>query len=138
MCYSGEQVCRNGEVSTVFVNNIRSRVHWRWLWRIFQNQGTVVDVFIPRKRSSRGRKFGFVRFVSKDDANRAVKMLNGAWRLDFRLGVNLARFNSRSNYYRKVQTSRGTNPNNQENVDNGVLNDNNTRKLVEELVEIQN
>ncbi|XVF28964.1 hypothetical protein REPUB_Repub15cG0078800 [Reevesia pubescens] len=68
----------------------------------FQNQGKVVDVFIPRKSSLNGRKFVFVRFMDRIDARRAVNMLNGAWLFDFRLAVSFAKFNCRSTFWRKI------------------------------------
>ncbi|XVF37153.1 hypothetical protein REPUB_Repub19eG0121300 [Reevesia pubescens] len=64
--------------STVFVNNLSPRVHWRWLWKIFQYHGRVVDVFIPRKRGVKARKFGFFCFENQVAASRAARMLNGA------------------------------------------------------------
>ncbi|XVF11023.1 hypothetical protein REPUB_Repub07fG0233500 [Reevesia pubescens] len=72
-------------VFSVFVNNIPTRVHWRWLRKIFQWHGTVIDVFIPKKRSSSGKKFGFVHFASLREAKTAVGRLNGAWILDHRI-----------------------------------------------------
>ncbi|XVF23991.1 hypothetical protein REPUB_Repub13aG0087900 [Reevesia pubescens] len=36
------------------------------------------------------------------EAKLAAQKLNGAWLLDFHIGVNLARFNARSDYWRKV------------------------------------
>ncbi|XVF23078.1 hypothetical protein REPUB_Repub13aG0006900 [Reevesia pubescens] len=63
--------------------------------------------------SLEGRKFGFCTFCELEDARHAVKMHIGAWLLDFRLGVSLTRFNSRSNYWRKVQPSSNSVPNNQ-------------------------
>ncbi|XWS18540.1 hypothetical protein CRYUN_Cryun32bG0053600 [Craigia yunnanensis] len=50
-----------GSIFTVFVNNIPSKVHWRWLWRTFQHHGEILDVFIPRKRSKMGRMIGLAR-----------------------------------------------------------------------------
>ncbi|XVF37363.1 hypothetical protein REPUB_Repub20aG0001600 [Reevesia pubescens] len=101
----GDQGFKKEGLATVFVNNLPPRVHWRWLWKIFQNHGNVVDVFIPRNRGVKGRKFSFVRFVNQVTARRAVIMLNGSWLFDFQLGVNLARFNARSNYLRRVKPS---------------------------------
>ncbi|OMO62744.1 hypothetical protein COLO4_32924 [Corchorus olitorius] len=91
------------EVSTVFVNNIPPKVHWRWLTEIFQRYGDVMDVFIPQKRRKRDRKFGFVRFSIMDDARRASSRLNRTWLLDYRIGVNVTRFNGRLTYWRRVQ-----------------------------------
>ncbi|XVF30044.1 hypothetical protein REPUB_Repub16aG0023400 [Reevesia pubescens] len=96
-------------ISTVFVNNIPPEVNWRWLGQIIQNYGRVADVFIPMKRSAKGRKFGFVRFYRWEEAIRAVNSLNGVWLLDYRIGVNIARFNSRSSFWRKINPSNRIN-----------------------------
>ncbi|XVF07730.1 hypothetical protein REPUB_Repub06bG0165000 [Reevesia pubescens] len=100
-----ESVSWNRGYTTVYVNNIPPTIHWRWLWMIFQNQGKVVDVYIPQKRNLNGRKFGFVRFREWNDANRAVSALNGAWLFDFCLTVSFAKSNSRSSYGRKFVSS---------------------------------
>ncbi|XVF04709.1 hypothetical protein REPUB_Repub05bG0108400 [Reevesia pubescens] len=84
-------------VTTVFVNNIPRRVHWTWLGRIFRRLGRVIDVFIPKKISNRGYRFGFVRFVTFEEAKRAANALNGAWVLEHRIEVNVARFGKASN-----------------------------------------
>ncbi|XVF30422.1 hypothetical protein REPUB_Repub16aG0055900 [Reevesia pubescens] len=42
----------------------------------------VIDVFIPKKRSSSGKKFNFVRFASLRKAKTVVGRLSGAWILD--------------------------------------------------------
>ncbi|XVF29553.1 hypothetical protein REPUB_Repub15cG0131300 [Reevesia pubescens] len=77
----------NSQISTVLVNNLPPTAYWRWVWQIFKHQGTVVDVFIPKERNVRGRRFGFVRFSTRNDAYRTVKALNGAWLMDYRLNV---------------------------------------------------
>ncbi|XVF23290.1 hypothetical protein REPUB_Repub13aG0024100 [Reevesia pubescens] len=98
----------SGAVTSVFVNNIPQKVHWRWLWTIFEHYGRVLDVFIPRKRSRLGKRYGFVRFASRPAALTAIKSLNGAWLLNSRIGVNIARFRGRTSYWRKIPTT--TNP----------------------------
>ncbi|XVE99818.1 hypothetical protein REPUB_Repub03eG0234200 [Reevesia pubescens] len=104
-------------VTSVFVNNIPQKVHWRWLWRIFSNHAKVADVFIPKKRSRNGSRYGFVRFVSRFDAYKVVKRLNGTWLLNSRLAVNIARFKGRSEYWRKVTpTTKSNSSPNQEAV----------------------
>ncbi|XVF31148.1 hypothetical protein REPUB_Repub16aG0120700 [Reevesia pubescens] len=60
----------------------------------FPKSRACVDVFISRKRSSYGRKFGFVHFESMELALCASKRFNGTWLLAYRLGVNLAKFNA--------------------------------------------
>ncbi|XVF15686.1 hypothetical protein REPUB_Repub09cG0176600 [Reevesia pubescens] len=92
-------------VFSIFVNNIPAKVHWRWLQNIFDFHGKVVDVFILKKRSNRGQKFGFVRFASLSEAKTTARSLNGVWLLDHRIKVNFSRFNARSSYWRKVSSS---------------------------------
>ncbi|XVF38651.1 hypothetical protein REPUB_Repub20aG0120800 [Reevesia pubescens] len=93
-------------IFTVFVNNLPPSVYRRWVWQIFLHHGKVVDVFIPKKRNVSGRCFGFVRFASKEDAARAVKNLNGAWLLDYRINVNFARFNPRVDSWNESDKSK--------------------------------
>ncbi|XVF09643.1 hypothetical protein REPUB_Repub07fG0111900 [Reevesia pubescens] len=95
-----------GVVTSVFVKNIPKKVHWRWLWKIFENHGKVVDVFIPRKRSGLGKRYGFVYFAFRPAALTAITRLNGAWLLNSRIGVNIARFRGRTSYWRKISTSK--------------------------------
>ncbi|XVF32255.1 hypothetical protein REPUB_Repub17cG0065800 [Reevesia pubescens] len=95
----------SGVVTSVFVNNIPQKVHWRWLWTIFEHHGRVVDVFIPRKRNGLGKQYGFVHFAFRPAALTAIRRLNGAWLLNSKIGVNIARFRSRTSYWRKVSTS---------------------------------
>ncbi|XVF18378.1 hypothetical protein REPUB_Repub11eG0016200 [Reevesia pubescens] len=97
-------------VTSMFVNNIPNQVHWRWLWNIFSNHGDVVDVFIPKKRSKSGRRYGFVRFSNHPDALKVINRLNGVWLLNSRIGVNFARFKGRTSYWRKVPKSPSAKP----------------------------
>ncbi|XVF38373.1 hypothetical protein REPUB_Repub20aG0095900 [Reevesia pubescens] len=95
------------KVFTVFVNNLPQRANQRWLSTIFQKFGRVVDVFIPLKRSKWGKKIAFVRFGSLNDANRAILNLNGVFFLDHKIGVNMARFNPRKEFWRKRESFKG-------------------------------
>ncbi|XVF08143.1 hypothetical protein REPUB_Repub06bG0200500 [Reevesia pubescens] len=89
-------------VFTVFVNNVPPKVHWRWLRRVFQRFGNVVDVLIPRKRNRLGSKMSFVRFESVLKARNAQRQLNGVWFLDYRIRVNFAKYNPRRSLWRKT------------------------------------
>ncbi|KAL4352857.1 hypothetical protein GQ457_06G008930 [Hibiscus cannabinus] len=88
---------------TVFVGNLSPKVHWRFLKKLFQRFGRVLDVFIPRKSYLSGSNFGFVRFPSLREAETTVFMFNGAWVVDRRIQVNIAKFGCRSTYWRKKQ-----------------------------------
>lgn len=47
---------------------------------------------MPKKRNRGGKKFGFTRFGKREDAVKAVERTNGVWLEDFKLGVNIAKF----------------------------------------------
>ncbi|GKB92403.1 RNA-directed DNA polymerase, eukaryota [Tanacetum coccineum] len=48
---------------SIFVTNFPDSVNSRDLWRECSVYGTVVDVFIPSKKSKAGKRFAFVRFI---------------------------------------------------------------------------
>ncbi|KAK8577076.1 hypothetical protein V6N13_122071 [Hibiscus sabdariffa] len=81
-------------------------MHWKELWHAFGRYGDVVDAFIAIKISRGWKRFGFVRFVRRLDAVRAMSRLNGFYLYGFRISVAFAKFNGRSKYWRKVR-SRG-------------------------------
>ncbi|KAK5845505.1 hypothetical protein PVK06_001696 [Gossypium arboreum] len=85
----------------LFVNNLLDRKNWRWVRSIFGKYGKVVDVVIPKKRSRTRKKFAFLRFYFKNEVVRAMRRLNGSLILDKRIGVNLAKFGSRTTYWRR-------------------------------------
>ncbi|KAK8674637.1 hypothetical protein V6N13_032746 [Hibiscus sabdariffa] len=95
------QLCLVQGVFLVFVGNLSPKVHWRHLKKLFQRFGQVLDVFIPKKTDLYGSKFGFVRFSTLREAETTAYMFGGAWVVDRRIRVNLARYRSRSNYWRR-------------------------------------
>ncbi|GKA50366.1 RNA-directed DNA polymerase, eukaryota [Tanacetum coccineum] len=54
--------------------------------------GTVVDVFIPFKKSKAGKRFAFVRFIKVKDLDRLVENLCTIWIGRFHIHANIARF----------------------------------------------
>ncbi|KAK8681352.1 hypothetical protein V6N13_053756 [Hibiscus sabdariffa] len=64
-------------IYTLCVENIPKAMQWKGLWHAFERDGDVIEAYIARKLSISGRKFGFVRFKSRDDATRAIDRLNG-------------------------------------------------------------
>ncbi|GJT17945.1 RNA-directed DNA polymerase, eukaryota, nucleotide-binding alpha-beta plait domain protein [Tanacetum coccineum] len=53
---------------------------------------TVVDVFIPNKRSKAGKRFAFVRFINVLNLDRLIENLKTIWIGRFYLFANTARF----------------------------------------------
>ncbi|KAL4312579.1 hypothetical protein GQ457_01G025640 [Hibiscus cannabinus] len=54
-----------------------------------------IDAFIPAKKSKTGFRYGFVRFFSLEDAERAIAHLNGSLLYGSRLNAGLARFSDK-------------------------------------------
>nr|GEW44602.1 RNA-directed DNA polymerase, eukaryota, nucleotide-binding alpha-beta plait domain protein [Tanacetum cinerariifolium] len=61
----------------VFVSNFLEGCTPKDLWKVCNDYGTVVDVFIPNKKSKAGKRFAFVRFI-KDHAGSYVNVVNGS------------------------------------------------------------
>lgn len=83
---------------SVFVDYLPFEMDFVWLCQLFRSYGEVVDVYIPKKKSSRFHtKFGFVRFKSKDEALRAIQELDGICIRDSNIQMNLAWYSHSSN-----------------------------------------
>lgn len=68
-------------------------MHRAWLKNMFLWFGEIVDVFIPDKRRKfTNSRFGFVRFVNEEDADFAIRRINGTWCLNCKLLVRRAVF----------------------------------------------
>lgn len=91
---------------SVYVDNLPFEMDEVWLRQIFKGYGEVMDVYIPKKRSSRfNTKFGFIRFLSMEEAHRAIQDLDGILIRDFNIHVNLAKFSHPRQYVNPVRIS---------------------------------
>ncbi|KAL4342458.1 hypothetical protein GQ457_08G019930 [Hibiscus cannabinus] len=77
-------------IVSLFVENLPEQLHWKGLWHSFARHGDVVNVYIERKRSRRGRRFGFVRMKNKEDAERVIERLQGFYLYGSKLSVKVA------------------------------------------------
>ncbi|KAK9020973.1 hypothetical protein V6N11_010984 [Hibiscus sabdariffa] len=57
-----------------------------------KKHGEVVDAFIPARKSKKGYRFGFVRFTTLKEAEKAIAQMNGCVLYGSRLVVRLAKF----------------------------------------------
>ncbi|GKE64607.1 RNA-directed DNA polymerase, eukaryota, nucleotide-binding alpha-beta plait domain protein [Tanacetum coccineum] len=74
------------------LGSIKRLVTSRDLWRECNAFGTVVDVFIPFKKSKAGKRFAFVRFIKVFNLDRLVKILCTIWIGRHHLYANQVRF----------------------------------------------
>ncbi|GJY29848.1 RNA-directed DNA polymerase, eukaryota [Tanacetum coccineum] len=77
---------------SVFVSNFPEGCTAKDLWKVCNDYGTVVDVFIPTKKSKVGKRFAFVRFIKVINLDRLIENLNTIWIGRFYLFANPARF----------------------------------------------
>ncbi|GJU57503.1 RNA-directed DNA polymerase, eukaryota [Tanacetum coccineum] len=77
---------------SIFVTNFPDSVTSRDLWKECSVYGTVVDVFIPAKKSTAGKRFAFVRFIKVFNLDRLVKNLCTLWIGSHHLFANQVRF----------------------------------------------
>ncbi|MBA0558937.1 hypothetical protein Golob_015925 [Gossypium lobatum] len=71
------------EVFSDFVNNLPRSMHWRWLRKIFNFHGRVIDTFIPKKRTLTRKRLGFIRFASKT-GDESYQKVDGTKEMDGR------------------------------------------------------
>ncbi|KAK8621855.1 hypothetical protein V6N13_097483 [Hibiscus sabdariffa] len=93
---------RQRGIVTVYVANIPETLHRSGLRQTFGRHGDVLDSFIVGKQNKSGNRFVFVRFLNKVDAERTIERLNGFKLYGLRLSVSIARFKSRTSYWRNI------------------------------------
>nr|GEV85738.1 RNA-directed DNA polymerase, eukaryota [Tanacetum cinerariifolium] len=77
---------------SIFITNFPNSTTSFDLWNLCQVYGTVVDVYIPNRRSKAGKRFAFVRFIKVDNVDRLVGNLCTLWIGRMHLHANVVRF----------------------------------------------
>nr|GEX46475.1 RNA-directed DNA polymerase, eukaryota [Tanacetum cinerariifolium] len=67
---------------SIFITNFPDSTTSADLWKLCQAYGSVVDVFIPNRRSKEGKRFAFARFIKVQNVDRLVGNLCTLW-IDF-------------------------------------------------------
>nr|GEZ54388.1 RNA-directed DNA polymerase, eukaryota, nucleotide-binding alpha-beta plait domain protein [Tanacetum cinerariifolium] len=91
---SNEDLTRSISKS-IFVTNFPDSTSSKDLWKLCQAYGTVVDVYIPNRRSKLRKRFAFVRFIRVDNVDRLVSNLCTLWIGRMHLHANIVRFERR-------------------------------------------
>ncbi|GKE04299.1 zinc finger, CCHC-type containing protein [Tanacetum coccineum] len=76
----------------IFVTNFPDNTTSKDLWEVCKGYGTVVDAFIPDRKSRAGKRFAFVRFIKVDNVDRLVGNMCTLWIDRMHLHANVARF----------------------------------------------
>ncbi|GJZ22653.1 RNA-directed DNA polymerase, eukaryota [Tanacetum coccineum] len=78
--------------STIFILNFPRSSTTKDLWQLCDRHGVVTDVYIARKLSKIGQRFGFVRFIKIKDLKTLIEDLNKIWIGNYHLFASKARF----------------------------------------------
>nr|GEU43524.1 RNA-directed DNA polymerase, eukaryota, reverse transcriptase zinc-binding domain protein [Tanacetum cinerariifolium] len=74
---------------SIFVTNFPDHFSFHDLWRICDEYGKVIDVFMPNRKSKAGKRFAFVRYIKIENIERFVENLCELWVLiEFTSGVS--------------------------------------------------
>lgn len=69
-----------GAIFSLYIDNLPNGVGLPWFRKFFSNFGSVVDAYLPFKRSKRtGNRFGFIRYDSIRGMEFAKEKANGFW-----------------------------------------------------------
>ncbi|KAE8707218.1 hypothetical protein F3Y22_tig00110386pilonHSYRG00060 [Hibiscus syriacus] len=90
---------------TIFIENLPEKIHWKRLGSIFGSHGQVIDAFIPKKRNSKGFRFGFIRFATIEEARTTISKMNGNHIYGNKIRVSLAKYKPRQSFWRKSSTA---------------------------------
>nr|GEW25155.1 RNA-directed DNA polymerase, eukaryota, nucleotide-binding alpha-beta plait domain protein [Tanacetum cinerariifolium] len=77
---------------SVFVTNFPDSTSSKDLWTLCQGYATVVDVYIPNRKSKAGKWFAFVRFIRVINLDRLINNLCTLWIGRMHLHANVVRF----------------------------------------------
>ncbi|MED6113226.1 hypothetical protein PIB30_068850 [Stylosanthes scabra] len=85
------------EPYTVFIDNLPEEVNKRALYKEFDKDGYILDVFISKKRRRNSNSvIAFIRYHAYGGAQRAINRLNGKLWLEAKLYVALSKYGRRS------------------------------------------
>ncbi|KAJ4835672.1 hypothetical protein Tsubulata_036526 [Turnera subulata] len=89
-----QQAINNGEVVTLYVENLAMVWKPMDIHRILSKYGEVVDVYVPNKRNKERKRFGFVRYRGIKDTQRLLMDVNKVQTEEGVLKENVARTRS--------------------------------------------
>lgn len=70
-------IAERNQDATIYVGGLDEKVNETILWELFVQAGPVVNVHMPKDRVTNTHQgYGFVEFMSEDDADYAIKIMN--------------------------------------------------------------
>ncbi|XP_022004007.1 polyadenylate-binding protein, cytoplasmic and nuclear-like [Helianthus annuus] len=78
--------------TTIFLANLPDEVSDKEIWLEIRRCGYLSDVYFPKKRDLKGKRFAFARFKKIRDISKLVQALNNVWFGDKRVKANVSKF----------------------------------------------
>ncbi|CAK9296634.1 unnamed protein product [Gordionus sp. m RMFG-2023] len=70
-------VLERNQDATIYVGGLDEKINESLLWELFQQAGPVANVHMPKDRVSQSHQgYGFVEFMSEEDADYGIKIMN--------------------------------------------------------------
>jgi splicing factor 3B subunit 4 len=70
-------VAERNQDATIYVGGLDEKVSETILWELFVQAGPVVNVHMPKDRITQNHQgYGFVEFMTEEDADYAIKIMN--------------------------------------------------------------
>jgi RNA recognition motif-containing protein len=70
-------VAERNQDATIYVGGLDEKVSETILWELFVQAGPVVNVHMPKDRITQNHQgYGFIEFMSEEDADYAIKIMN--------------------------------------------------------------
>ncbi|BFZ23640.1 hypothetical protein BsWGS_26679 [Bradybaena similaris] len=74
---SSAPIAERNQDATVYVGGLDEKVQENILWELFLQAGPVVNVHMPKDRVTQTHQgYGFIEFMSEEDADYAIKIMN--------------------------------------------------------------
>ena len=80
------------DISSFYFTRFSDEITEKELWYHFKKWGDVKEIFIPTRRNSNGRRYGFVRFKWVDDTHLLAKQFDRIIIRGMKLYVNIPRY----------------------------------------------
>ncbi|XP_035834168.1 serine/arginine-rich splicing factor 12-like [Helianthus annuus] len=88
----GKEIEVEDPSTTIFLANLPDEVSDKEIWLEIKRCGYLSDVYFPRKRDLKGKRFAFARFKKIRDISKLVQALNNVWFGDKRVKANVSKF----------------------------------------------
>lgn len=65
----------NANLDTIFVSYLPENALLKDLWSFFKKLGSIKDIILPKKKDKYGRRFGFIKARSREEAANVLGLI---------------------------------------------------------------